>query len=193
MRVTTMNTPETSHLTLLATQSCPKLLITAEGKLTFNVWLDPHDHSLYLALTHNEGGGYFSNELILVTHIIDSLRPLKAANKAFPAVRLRGIFEGKSANNASFLGAVLRHLQVLIPCPKNNKLHLVCDDLETWPTRLSQLFAAQSSDSSVGVTDSTNQIKTPKSRGKNANKSPVDNDKPNTTASIMENDDENHS
>ncbi len=134
-----MNTPETSHLTLLATQSCPKLLITAEGKLTFNVWYDTTDNHLFIALTHNEGGGYFSHELVPVNKIIECLDTLKTLNQAFPAVRLRHIFEGKSVNNSSFLGAVLRHLEVLIPCPKNNKLHLVCDDLNSWPERLKQL------------------------------------------------------
>lgn len=188
-----MNPLETAHLTLLSSQTCSKLSATAEGKLSFNIWLDPHDQSLYLALTHNESGGYFSHELVAINTIIDCLRSLKATNKAFPAVRLRTTFQGKSANNPSFLAAVLRHLNVLKPCTSNTSLHLVADDLETWPTRLSQLFAAQSSDSSDSPINSANPTKNTKSRAKTVNKSLLDSDKPNTAASIMETDDENHS
>ncbi|HNL36929.1 MAG TPA: hypothetical protein PKI88_07470, partial [Agitococcus sp.] len=64
---------------------------------------------------------------------------------------------------------------------------------ETWPTRLSQLFAAQSSDSSDSSINSANPTKNAKSRAKTVNKSLLDSDKPNTAASIMETDDENHS
>ena len=192
-----MNPLETAHLTLLSSQTCSKLSATAEGKLSFNIWLDPHDQSFYLALTHNESGGYFSHELVPVKTIIDCLRPLKAANQAFPAVRLRTTFQGKSANNPSFLAAVLRHLKILTPCTSNTSLHLVADDLEQWPSHLSQFFTAKSNDSSDMSLNSPNQLKPPKARGKTANKSLLESSSPNDaqpdTTTIMENDHENHS
>ena len=155
-----MNPLETNHLRLVLTAQCPKLSQTAEGLLTYNIWQEPDSDVLYLALAKNDGGGYFSHELILVSHIMDCLVTLQASKQAFPAVRLRTAFEGKSANNASFLAAVLRHQQVLLPSPENIKLHTVAINLSTWPERLLQLDASLHTPTKTDVDRRPDQIAT---------------------------------
>lgn len=190
-----MNPLETSHLQLISTAQCPKLSPTAEGLLSYNIWQEKDSKVLYLALAANDGGGYFSHELIPVTHIMACLATLQASKQSFPAVRLRTAFEGKSANNASFLAAVLRHQQVLLPSVENTKQHTVAIDIANWPERLlhahvgSQTPIKSDSNASSNQTASSS-LKPAKGRQKTAqNASPVASSKPNTVA-IAEDEDE---
>jgi hypothetical protein len=154
-----MNPIDTSHLRLVIAAQCPKLSQTAEGLLSYNIWQETDSDVLYLALAANDGGGYFSNELIPLSHIMACLATLQTKKQAFPAVRLRSAFQGKSANNASFLAAVLRHQQVLLPNADKNKLHDVSADIATWPTRLMQVgkrvLCAQGEQKATSTTKTT--------------------------------------
>jgi hypothetical protein len=200
-----MNPLETNHLQLILTAQCPKLSPTAEGLLSYNIWQKIDNDVLYLALAANEGGGYFSHELIPVLHIMDCLTALQASNLAFPAIRLRTAFEGKSANNASFLAAVLRHQQVLLPSPENTKLHIVDINISTWPERLLQRntrFNSPTNTDNHPQPNATPPIKAAKGKQKTAPNaspepipSPVTNDMAGTNEdeSLLEITDENYS
>lgn len=159
-----MNPIDTSHLRLVITAQCPKLSQTAEGLLSYNIWQETDSDVLYLALAANDGGGYFSNELIPLSHIMACLAILQTKKQAFPAVRLRSAFQGKSANNASFLAAVLRHQQVLLPNADKKKLHDVSADIATWPIRLMQ--GGKSGFCAQGEQKATSTTKTVKTRQK---------------------------
>lgn len=125
-----MNHP--SELQLLLEARCPKLSTTAEGLLTYQVWRNPTLNEVFVAITGNEGGGYFSREQVSLTRLLSCLSDLQSTGHAFPAIRLKAVFEGKSANNPSFMAAVLRHQQVLGEAPENPKLNVIGMDLASW-------------------------------------------------------------
>lgn len=134
--------PENFPLQLLAEVQCQKLSATASGLLTYRVWRDTPTldgsvpPTLYVSLHKNEGGGYFSLEQVPMHRIESCLLELQATGKGFPAIRLKTMFAGKSANNPSFMAAVLRHEGILTGCPENPKLNLVTGDLVAWKKRL---------------------------------------------------------
>ena len=180
-----MNPLETNHLRLILTAQCPKLSPTAEGLLSYNIWQETDSDVLYIALAANEGGGYFSHELIPVLHLMDCLATLQASKQAFPAVRLRTAFEGKSANNASFLAAVLRHQEVLLPCPENTKLHTVAINMTTWPERLLLLDTRSQTPTNNDVDSHPQQNATPPIKAAKGKQKPAPNTLPESMPSVV--------
>lgn len=171
--------PENSSLQLLAEIQCSKLSASASGLLTYQVWRDAEPMEgaetpmLYLALSKNDGGGYFSLEKVPMSKIESCLLELQATGQGFPAIRLKTMFQGKSANNPSFMAAVLRHEGVLTGTPENPKLNLVTGDLTAWKARLLALpMKANTPEFNTDVPQGDELVtppsKPPKKRGKNA-------------------------
>ncbi|WP_410499522.1 hypothetical protein [Chitinibacter sp. S2-10] len=50
------------ELCIVKTSSAPKLSSRATGRLSYQIGYLPDRSEIYLQLTANEGGGYFSNE-----------------------------------------------------------------------------------------------------------------------------------
>lgn len=184
--------PEQSALQLLAEVQCPKLSASASGLLTYQVWREAptldgtKTPTLYLALSKNDGGGYFSLEKVPMPRIVSSLLELQATGKGFPAIRLKTMFEGKSANNPSFMAAVLRHEGILTGSPENPKLNLVTGDLAAWQDRLLALTVIATPAENITDAPPATQIVTPepkpsKKRGKTALPTPIEADTPATT------------
>lgn len=182
--------PEQSSLQLLAEVQCPKLSASATGLLTYRVWRDAptldgtESPTLYVALSKNDGGGYFSLEQVPMPRIESCLLELQATGKGFPAIRLKTMFEGKSANNPSFMAAVLRHEGILTGSPENPKLNLVTGDLAAWKDRLLLLpvIAAPAEETIADVAPATQNItpepKPSKKRAKTTPPTPVEADTP---------------
>lgn len=130
-----------AHLDILKIAQCPKLSATAEGQITYHILRDPTTKALYIAITGNEGGGYFSQEAVPLDKIENCLQELQATGKPFPAIRLKSVFVGKSANNPSFMAAALRDEKILSPSPESPKLFFPADGLEKWRALMAEMPA----------------------------------------------------
>ena len=154
--------------TLIHTFTCNKLSVRAQGQLQYQLWQHNDYHTFSLALSANESSGGFSAELIAIEQILATLTQLHQDAKPFHAVALKGLFMGKSVNNASFLGAVLVDQQVIQPHPQTVRLLEVKADYQHWATQLSQYIKKGKAELAEG--ESTNSQKplskkTAKSKG----------------------------
>lgn len=104
------------------------------GRITYAVLCDADRQSLYLTLTGNESGGWFSNEIVPLTRIEEVLDALPDREQALSSKCLRPAFISQSVNNWGFLGAVLRAEQLLMPAPDAPHQHVLAeaDDWDTW-------------------------------------------------------------
>lgn len=125
--------------TLIKTWSCNKLSDRAKGQLKYQLWQNNDDQSFGLALSENESSGGFSAELIKVDEIISILQKLYQTAKPFHAVALKGLFIGKSVNNASFLGAALVDQGVIRLHPHTTRLLEVNEDYLQWPQSFDEM------------------------------------------------------
>lgn len=161
-----------AHLDILKIVQCPKLSAAAEGQITYHILRHPTDKALYIAIVGNEGGGYFSQEAVPLDKIEQCLQELQATGKPFPAIRLKSVFVGKSANNPSFLAAALRHEQLLVASAESPKLHLPSPDLPEWRERIGRLPAlSQPAVASAATAADTEQAPVPAKAAKSKDKS----------------------
>lgn len=131
-----------ANQTLIKTWSCNKLSDRSKGQLKYQLWQDNDDQSFGIALSENESSGGFSAELIKVDQIISTLQKLYQTAKPFHAVALKGLFVGKSVNNASFLGAALVDQGVIRLHPQTARLLEVNDEYELWPLSFDEFAPA---------------------------------------------------
>ena len=111
----------------------PKLGLRSAGRIGYQLLTDTDRQHLYLALTDNDGGGYFSREIVpfaAVQTCLDGHDPCQP----FPSKRLFASFQGRSSNNAPFLCAALRDLGLLQAAPGKPFQHAVADDWAGWIT-----------------------------------------------------------
>lgn len=122
-----------ANQTLVKTLNCNKLSERSKGQLHYQLWQDNDDQSFGIALSGNDSSGGFSAELIKVEQIIATLEQLYQTAKPFHAIALKGLFIGKSVNNASFLGAILVDQGVIRLHPQTTRFLEVSDEYELWP------------------------------------------------------------
>jgi hypothetical protein len=113
----------------LATKTAQKLGRNG-GSITFKILADTARQQLFLRLVANEGGGFFSPDIVLFESVEaclpdDRTQPLPA--KIFAAA-----FTGKSANNPGFMAAILRTEGLLGPVEGKPNLHLLTGDWSDW-------------------------------------------------------------
>ena len=85
------------------TATCASL--TGKSKLTYDVGRTP-DAAIHVRITANSGNGAFSQEWAALGRIREVLASAPAGE--ITSFKLRPAFAGKSANNASFMLAVLQ-------------------------------------------------------------------------------------
>lgn len=129
--MTTTVQPQTRYR-LLKTDIAAKLGLRAQGGITYQLLADPEGHELYLAVVANDGGGYWSREVIPFSKVEDCLSTHADSGFPFPSLLLRHAFVGRSSNNAPFLVAVLRDLGLLQAAPGKPFQHLVTGDWSEW-------------------------------------------------------------
>lgn len=118
----------------LRTATAPKLGQRAEGSITYVLLTDTNRQQLYLSLTGNDAGGYFSREIVPLAAIEACLAGHDAL-QPFPSKRLHSAFAiGRSSNNAPFLCAVMRHLGLLQAAHGKPFQHAISDDWAEWIT-----------------------------------------------------------
>lgn len=78
----------------------------ATGEITYRVLCDEQRERIFLTIVSNDGGGYFSKEILPFDGVERCLATF-VDGKPLPAKALRDAFVGKSVNNAGFLAAIL--------------------------------------------------------------------------------------
>lgn len=128
------NTPETAEtqsVWLLKESTAPKLGARAEGSINYNVLANNERQLLFIAITGNKSGGYFSKERVDMTKIEACLDTTSSA-KPFPSKTFKEAFVGRSSNNAGFLVAVLRHEGLLAAAPEAETQHVRSGNWPAW-------------------------------------------------------------
>lgn len=104
------------------------------GGITYKVLADPEQQQLFLTIVGNDGGGYYSREVVAFDAVEASLpadHALPLAAKAFAPA-----FVGKSSNNPGFMAAILRSEGLLAGVEDKPNLHQVTGDWAAWKTAL---------------------------------------------------------
>ncbi len=112
--------------------------LRASGEITYRVLCDPQKKLLALTIVGNEGGGYWSREIIPFEGIELCLADF-IDGKPLPAKALRDAFVGKSVNNAGFLAAILRAEGLLEAAPDVAHQHRVTGSWKQWKSQQLQL------------------------------------------------------
>jgi len=109
----------------------PKLGARAEGGIRFLVLADTARQHLFVAITGNESGGYFSRERVPFDKI-EACLDTSQAGKPFPSKTFKEAFVGRSSNNAGFMVAVLRSEGLLAAAPDAETQHVRSGDWAAW-------------------------------------------------------------
>lgn len=119
---------ESAYLTL-KTESAQKLGRNGGG-ITYKVLTDPDRRQLFLTIVANDGGGYYSREIVA----FDSVEACLPAAPAQPlaAKAFAPAFVGKSSNNPGFMAAMLRAEGLLAGVVGKPHLHQRVGEWEAW-------------------------------------------------------------
>ncbi len=79
----------------------------SQGKITYRILTDESHLELFITIVANEGGGWFSNEIVAFS-AIEAITGKLNPKVAFPTKTFAPAFNSRSVNNAGFLAAVLR-------------------------------------------------------------------------------------
>lgn len=112
-----------------------KLGLRSTGSLSYQVLADHDRKNLFIALTQNDGGGYFSKERVNMLSIESCLAAHKEG-APFPSKVLKHAYKSRSSNNASFLTATLRALGLTAAAPNADSKHIVAGDWDAWRTKM---------------------------------------------------------
>lgn len=125
--------PATPYITLKSA-TASKLGKHANGIISYTVVCSPDRTALFVAITGNSSGGYFSREYVPFDRIEELVAKLDQS--AFPSKALKVAFTGKSSNNAGFLAAIL-HAEGLFTRTANNEAkHVMANEWGKWKTAL---------------------------------------------------------
>jgi hypothetical protein len=116
---------------LLKEARCKKLGKHAEGDIKYQILASDDKTSLYIRITENQGGGYFSKEIVPFDQIVQCIEKCEAG-KPFPSKSLASAYISRSSNNAGFLSAILRKEAVLNAAQGAESQHVVAVDPATW-------------------------------------------------------------
>jgi len=113
---------------ILKDATAKKLGKRSEGTISYQLLADADRKQLFIAITGNENGGYFSRERVPVEKVRECLKNF--SDKAFPSKALRDAFYGRSSNNPGFLAAVLSAESLIAADATAESLHKAIGD---WP------------------------------------------------------------
>ncbi|SKC66145.1 hypothetical protein SAMN05445504_0502 [Burkholderia sp. CF099] len=118
------------HL-LLRSGEARKVGQRSTGMIQYDIVSDSERTKVFIRITGNDGGGYFSRELIDFDKAIDNVTPYQNGSP-FSSKVFASAFVGKSSNNAGFLAAVLRGEQLLDAAPGSDFQHVVAGKWADW-------------------------------------------------------------
>lgn len=135
-----------SHFKTLLVGYAPKLSSKSLGLIGYEVALNTEDKCRYLRLTSNDSGGLFSKEWVKLDDLYALLDAMEA-DTPFKSSVFKSVMKGGSANNVSFLSAVLRseEIALILKSEKSLFLHVVNPLLINQRDRLAKLKPMQTS------------------------------------------------
>lgn len=116
---------------ILKTGSANKTGPRSTGALQYQIITNKQRSELLIMITGNDGGGYFSSEMVPFTAVVECLKGIKA-NDAFHAKTFKSAFKGKSSNNMGFMAAILRAEGLLSAAPESTSQHQQSGDWKGW-------------------------------------------------------------
>jgi hypothetical protein len=120
---------------LLEAGTAKKLGLHSNGSLSYQVLADHDRKNFFIALTQNDGGGFFSKERVNMLSIEACLARHKAG-APFTSKALKGAYKSRSSNNAGFLSATLRVLGLTAAAPDSDSKHIVAGDWDAWRKKM---------------------------------------------------------
>jgi hypothetical protein len=131
--------PDSQYKTVLVGQA-KTLSVKSKGLIGFELALNTDDKCRYFRMTGNTNGGLFSKEWVGLDAIFTLLEQ-QALDKPFKSSIFKAVISGKSANNCSFISAVLRSEEfgLILKSEKSQFLHLVNPLLVNQRDRLTKL------------------------------------------------------
>ncbi|MGZ8190747.1 MAG: hypothetical protein ACXWTS_05900, partial [Methylococcaceae bacterium] len=79
----------------------------SHGQIHYRILTDSTHQQLYITITRNDGGGYYSKEIVPFEHVEQCLEGF-SVHKPLSSKIFQTAFIGQSSNNAGFLAAILR-------------------------------------------------------------------------------------
>jgi hypothetical protein len=116
---------------LLKTANAMKLGKHAEGGIRYQILTDSERQKLMFKIVGNQGGGYFSKEILAFSDVAACLAQ-HPQDQPFPSKLLQAVFTGRSSNNAGFLAAILRAEGLLALAPDTEGRHVISGDWADW-------------------------------------------------------------
>lgn len=107
----------------------------SEGKLHYRILTDESQQHIYLTITGNDGGGYYSKEIVPFEKVEQCLQGIKTG-EAISSKLFKNAFVGQSANNAGFLAAILRAEKLLLPVADSVHQHALQPNWSEWKTEV---------------------------------------------------------
>jgi hypothetical protein len=120
---------------LLEAGTAKKLGLHSTGSVGYQVLADRDRKNLFIALTQNDGGGFFSREGVNILSIEACLAGHKTG-APFPSKTLKDAYKSRSSNNSGFLSATLRALGLTDPAPTVDSKHIVAGDWDAWHKKM---------------------------------------------------------
>lgn len=120
---------------LLDAGTAKKLGLRSTGSLGYQVLADHDRKNLFIALTANFGGGFFSKERVSMLSIEACLAAFKAG-EPFPSKAIKDAFKSRSSNNAGFMTACTRALGLTAAAPDAESKHIVSGDWDAWRKKM---------------------------------------------------------
>ena len=120
---------------LLEEGTAKKLGLRSSGSLSYQVLADHDRKNLFIALTKNDGGGFFSTERVSMVAIEACLAAHKTG-EPFPSKALKHAYKSLSSNNAGFMAATLRALRLTAAAPDAASKHIVAGDWDAWRKKM---------------------------------------------------------
>jgi hypothetical protein len=116
---------------LLKAAKAPKLGKHTEGQISYQIVADEARLELSVKIVANDGGGYYSKELVPFQKI-EACLCKQPEGEPFPSKMLQSAYTGRSSNNAGFLAAILRAEGLLALAPETEGRHIIAGDWDKW-------------------------------------------------------------
>ncbi|MAZ69739.1 MAG: hypothetical protein ABJM39_04270 [Porticoccus sp.] len=107
----------TNTFRIIKKSTSSKLSPKSPSSLTYHVGYDDNSKSFHFRITANSGGGFFSNEWIPLSDILDTIATTFPVNP-FKAIIFKPLYQSKGSNNHGFLAAALRAEKLFLPVEK---------------------------------------------------------------------------
>lgn len=115
----------------IKTLTAPKTSLYAQGGIIYAVLKNVEATDAFFCLLANDGGGYFSREVVPFSRVQGCLKGVKT-DQPIPAKTFKDAFVGRSVNNAGFLVAALRREGLLLPAPDASHQHVMGSNWDDW-------------------------------------------------------------